>query len=41
MQLLAAKDVAGVPSPDTMAPEPPLEEEVNTAAPLPEAGEDF
>ena len=41
MQLLAAKDVAGVPLPDTVAPEPPSEEAVNAAVPLPEAEEDF
>ena len=41
MQLLAAKDVAGVLSPDTVASEPPSEEVVNAAVPLPEAEEDF
>ena len=41
MQLLAAKDVAGVPSLDTVASEPPSEEVVNAAVPLPEAKEDF
>ena len=41
MQLLAVKDVAGVPLPDTAASEPPLEEAVNAAVPLPEAEEDF
>ena len=41
MQLLAAKDVAGVLSPDMVVLEPPSEEVVNAAVPLPEAEEDF
>ena len=41
MQLLAAKDAAGMPSPDTAVPESPSEEAVNAAVPLPEAKEDF
>ena len=34
MQLLAAKDAAGMPSLDTAASESPLAEEVNAAIPL-------
>ena len=42
LQLLAAKDAAGTPSPDTAASESPSEEAVNAAAvPLLEAEEDF
>ena len=41
MQLLAAKDVAGVPSPDTVPSEPPLKEAANAAVSPLEAEEDF
>ena len=41
MQLLAAKDAAGMPLLDMAVPEPPSEEAVNAAIPLPEAEEDF
>ena len=40
MQLLAVKDAAGMPLPDTAASESPSEEAVNAAIPLPEAEED-
>ena len=41
MQLLAAKDAAGMPLLDTVAPEAPSAEVVNATVPFPEAEEDF
>ena len=41
MQLLAAKDATGTPSPDTATSESSLAEVVNAAVPLSEAEEDF